>query len=308
MSKILYFLTLIFFLSALNSCNSTLTPQEIQQVKKDQDFWQWSSSYGTFDIHYVEKGSGSNHVVLIHGFGSNTYTWKYLIKPLVDAGYHVWALDLLGYGLSDKPLNAPYGLDLFVAQINAFMEGKQIHQAHLIGNSMGGGLALGTAIGNPNKIKSLILIDAFGYPMNLPPYLEIGKMLGPLSQPFTGRFLVKQILNQVMRDPNKVTEEQIEAYTLPLQMPGGPEAFNATLQNFNEKQIIELGKHYNQLRMPILVIWGEKDTWIPLSHYEHFLKDFPQAEGIIIPNCGHILEEECPQEVISATINFLNKI
>lgn len=283
------------------------TSVEMQNLKKGHPFWTWNSSYGDFDIHYEERGTGSKHVLLLHGFAANTYTWKALLEPLAEAGYHVWAIDLLGYGLSDKPENVPYGLDLFLSQISNFIKAKNISPTHIIGNSMGGGLALGTALAHPEIIKSLILIDAFGYPISLLP-LEIGRTLGPVLKPFMGRFLINAILHQVMHDSNKITEEQIEAYTLPLQMPGGREALYATLQNFNEKQLLKQISEYPRLHLPMLIIWGKEDSWFKLHHYERFLKDFPQAKGVLIPNCGHIPQEECPQEVIKAIFTFLKSV
>lgn len=309
--NIRFYLSILCILTVLfpfTSCTKTINAEQLVQLKQDKQFWTWNSSQGAFDIHYIEKGHSSNQILLIHGFGAYSYSWRSIIDPLVEAGYHVWAIDLIGFGLSDKPENVRYGLDLFLEQISAFMKAKQIAKADFIGNSMGGGLVLGMAIHHPQQVHSLTLIDALGYPLDLPFPLAITKLAGNFTKPLQGQFIVRRILEQVMYDPTKVTEEQVEAYTLPLTTPGGPEAFIATLKNFDNKQIEALNRQFKTIQAPVLIIWGEQDKWIPLNYYREFVKDFPQAKTLVIPNCGHIPQEECPKEVVNAILPFLKSV
>ncbi|MBA3720845.1 MAG: alpha/beta hydrolase [Parachlamydiaceae bacterium] len=303
-----FLIFILFLCSYIVGCQKNLTPNEITEIKEGKTFWKWDSPHGVFDIHYIEKGSGSKHVLLIHGFGANTYTWRYIIDDLAKAGYHVWTLDLLGFGLSDKPLGVPYGLNLFLEQINSFMDVKGINKAHIIGNSMGGGLSLGMAITYPQKIISLTLIDALGYPLDLPFPLKISKALGEAIKHFQGKFLVRRMLEDIVYDPKTITDEQVEAYTIPLQMPGGSEAYSATLESLENKQLIELGQNFKKIQIPVLLIWGAEDKWIPLNNFENFSRDFPKAQKVILKQCGHIPQEECPQESSAAIIHFLSEI
>ena len=113
------FIALALFLTF--SRPQLFTPEEQQRLREGKQFWEWSSPHGPLAIHYVEKGEGPNHILLIHGFRSHIFTWKEIIDPLAKAGYHVWAIDLLGFGLSDKPDANIYNLDFFTEQINAFI-------------------------------------------------------------------------------------------------------------------------------------------------------------------------------------------
>jgi pimeloyl-ACP methyl ester carboxylesterase len=306
--KFCSFLSLcLALLPFLCGCSNSLTSDQIATLKANERFWQWQSSYGTFNIHYVEKGQGTRHVILLHGLAANTYTWHYLTGPLAKAGYHVWSLDLLGYGLSDKPETAAYGLELFTAQIKAFMQDRGIEQAHFIGNSMGGGLALSMAIFHPQNARSLTLIDALGYPLQLPLPLKISRLLGKAMPPLFNNFIMRQALEQIVYDPRTITDKQVAAYSTPLKMPGGKEAFAATLQSFDNEQIEWLSQHYSHIHIPTLLIWGSQDQWIPLSHYQQFLHDFPHTQAMIISNCGHIPQEECPQRVLEAILHFLSQ-
>lgn len=267
-----------------------------------EPIWQWNHAKKSYKIYYLEKGSGNRHLVLIHGFGGNSYTWRYLLDALAQAGYHVWSLDLIGFGQTDKP-DLPYGKDLFVDQVNQFMEAQGINSATLVGNSMGGGIALTMAIEHPKKVESLILIDPLAFPVRFPYYFAIPKIFGNLTKPFFGRMLTKAILTDIMYNPQKITEEQITAYTLPLQMKGGREAFIKTLQSFSPAEFEQLSKHYKELQIPLLVIWGREDRLMKPSYRTKFHL-FPNAKIVEIPFCGHIPQEECPQPVIQAILNF----
>lgn len=272
---------------------------------ENQTFWPWHHSSGIHNVHYLEKGSGSRHILLIHGFGGHSFTWRFLIDQLAKAGYHVWSFDLIGFGYSDKPSDVRYGKDLFVSQIQAFMEAKKIESATLVGNSMGGGLALTMAIEHPEKIQALVLIDPFAFPLKLPFYFAAPKRFGKLTKPFFGRTMTKMLLKEIMYDPRKITEEQITAYTFPFQLSGGKEAFIKTLQNFDPADFDRLSLHYKDLKIPILFIWGKGDRLMPEAYQKKFPQMFPKSETLKIPFCGHIPQEECPEQVIQAILEFL---
>lgn len=284
-----------------------LEPEEQQKLKEGKTFWQWHSAYGPLDIHYVERGEGPNHLLFLHGFRAHTYTWRHLIDPLAKAGYHVWAIDLIGYGLSDKPDDAPYTIDFFAEQVKAFMDAKNISQAHFVGSSMGGGLALNVALTFPEQITSLTLIGALGYPLDLPFHLTIGRYLGQLWAPFMGPSIIRSGLEEIIFKKEMISQEQVDAYCLPYRFPGGITASLLTLGQFDNQKLKKISACYSMIRRPLLIVWGEYDTLIPKTHYEKFLADFPSAQCLLIPNCGHIPQEEEPSQVLSSLLNFLQE-
>lgn len=295
---------IVFFLSTEIQI---LKPIEQLQIKVGKQFWEWHSPYGPLAIHYIEKGEGPHHLLLLHGFRAHSFTWKALMDPLTGAGYHVWSIDFIGYGLSDKPEQDIYNDNFFVQQIYAFMQAKNIENVHLIGSSMGGGLAMSLALDHPKEIRSLTLLNALAYPLEMPLSLYLGKHIGSLWSPFLGPTLVRYGLKQIFYHADKISDEQVEAYSLPYRFPGGVTAPLLTLQNFNNQRLVEMGCHYPSLIHPMLIIWGDHDTLIPLSHYENFIRDFPNAEKLLIKNCGHLPQEEEPEQVLTAILNFLQK-
>jgi pimeloyl-ACP methyl ester carboxylesterase len=280
-----------------------MDPIALQQVQDHKTFWPWEKGR----IHYVEKGQGERHVVLLHGFGANTFTWKNQIDLLSQEGFHVWAIDFLGFGFSDKPTEIEYSIDLYREQIGDFLEAKGIQKAHVIANSMGGAVALAFAEGNPEKISSLVLIDPLAYPVKMPFFYSVGKTLGKWMIPFFSRNLVHQTMKKIYYDPAKISEDLINAYWLPYQMEGGREAAIAILRTFDPEVLQQLSQSYANMKMPILLIWGEQDHWIPVSHLDCLQEDFPHAEHVVIPFCGHAPQEEKPDEVNPWITLFLQK-
>lgn len=273
-----------------------------------QTFWQWKLPSASYRMHYIEKGTGPRHILLLHGFAAHSYTWKFVIESLAQAGYHVWALDLIGFGFSDKPLDVHYGLDLFIAQIEAFMEEMHLSSAAIIGHSMGGGLALAMALFHSARVQSLVLMDALVYPIKLPIYFALARVLGNLSKPFFGRMATKRVLKDVMYDHKKISEEQIAAYTSPLSMPGGKEALIKSLQNFTDHELWRIHAHLDDIKVPTLIIWGEKDKWMPSHYHQRLSHALPHAHKVIIPNCGHVSPEESPQECGKAILEFYKQL
>ena len=293
---------LIFFLSV-----QLLDEKEIAQIKNGKKFWQWSSPHGLINTHFIEEGDGDQHILLLHGFRAHTYTWKSLIAPLKQAGYHVWALDLVGFGLSDKPNYAIYNQSFFVNQIKSFMNHQGIESTHLIGNSMGGALALELTLNCPDSVKSLTLINALGYSLNMPFYIYLFRDMDFIWGPFLSPTIIKACLQSVIFDQKCVTEEKVEAYCLPYRFPGGTESSLLTLRHFDMNKLQKMHKNFSQICLPTLLIWGENDTLLPLQHYHHFLADFPEAQSFLIPACGHMPQEEKPELIAEVLIDFLCK-
>lgn len=285
-----------------------LDQEEQAYIKMGKTFWQWQSEYGPLAVHYVERGEGENHLVLLHGFRAHTYTWNQIGVPLAEKGYHVWAVDLVGFGLSDKPQYAQYSVDFFLRQILAFLDAQGIEKAHLVGSSMGGGLALNIALEHPEQVKSLTLLAALGYPLDLPYYITLGRYIDQLWAPLLGPTMVRYALQQVTYKQERVTDEQVAAYSLPYRLPGGLKTSLLTLQNFDKQRLIEMERRYSSLNHPVLVIWGKHDSLLPLCHYENFIRDFPHAKTILLEECGHIPQEEEPQEVVKAMEQFLQQM
>jgi pimeloyl-ACP methyl ester carboxylesterase len=253
-------------------------------------------------IRYVRRGSGPP-VVLVHGLASSIYTWAAVLPRLAER-YDVVAIDLPGFGGSDIPPR----LDASIADrlLPEVMDGLGLARASLAGNSLGGAISAVTAARHPERVDRLVLIDAAAYnfnPADRPPLLRaMARVPTRLVRALPHRPLMRQGLKQVYYDDTKVTEERVEEYLAGMSRPGAREAAQALLTQGDD---FGLPGALRQVRAPTLVIWGREDAWIPVAHADRFVRDIPGARSVILERCGHVPQEERPEEVARLIDEFL---
>jgi pimeloyl-ACP methyl ester carboxylesterase len=179
---------------------------------------------------------------------------------------------------------------------------------------MGGGVALMTyfkvAEDNPGRIKSLVLIDSAGYPQKMPWFIRLAGI--PLlnsvgTRLLSPRFAVGLVLRKCYYRKEKITDEQIDAYAYYGSLPGGREALVATAQQIVPEDIEAVTARYQTIKVPVLIIWGEEDEVVPVDVGRKFKRDIPNSELVILPQCGHIPQEEEPGVTTRTVEVFLKK-
>jgi pimeloyl-ACP methyl ester carboxylesterase len=269
--------------------------------------WEWRAPHGTYQVHYVERGEGDDHIVLIHGFSANTFSWRSCIEPLARAGFHVWALDLIGFGASDKPHDAPYCFDLFVEQIRAFLQTKGIERPHLVGHSMGGCVTLGVAMRVPHLLKTITIVDSIGYPQEMPWLFKISRGLGEWLAPLLSRSTIAHMLSQTIQAGQELDDETIDAYWLPLAAEGGKKAAIAVLAHFDNEAFEKMSLGFRGIQLPALVVWGQDDELVPVSNAYRFHRDLRRSHLRVFPRCGHSPQEECSEHFVTSLTSFARR-
>jgi pimeloyl-ACP methyl ester carboxylesterase len=263
-------------------------------------------------INYYEAGQGPP-VILLHGFGACTYTWRYL-APALAQDHRVLALDLKGYGLSDKPADGKYAMSDQADLVVAFIQAQDLHDLTLIGHSMGGGVTLMTYFkvrgDNPARIKKLVLIDSAGYPQKMPWFIRFAKI--PVVNTIGGRllsprFVTTLVLRKCYYNKEKITEEQIDTYAYYSSLPGAREAVIETAKQIVPVDIEAVTGQYQTISVPTLIIWGADDAVVPLAVGQNFKRDIPGSELVVLPKCGHIPPEEEVAETNRLVADFLRK-
>ena len=276
--------------------------------------WQWQGH----NIRYTVVGEGKP-LLLIHGFGASIGHWRKNIPVLAETGYQVFALDLLGFGASDKaPLD--YTLELWRSQITDFWAEFINEPTIFVGNSIGALLALMLVTNNPEISAGGVLINCAGglnhRPGDLNPILSLvmGGFARLIKSPVTGSLLfnnirrksqIKRTLYQVYRDRNAVTDELVEMLYRPSCDPGAQKVFASVLTAPAGQTPSEL---LPNLKKPLLVIWGEKDPWTPVTGakiYQDLADKNVDVEFQIIPNAGHCPHDENPTAVNAQILNWL---
>ncbi len=254
---------------------------------------------------YVEFGVDTNPpMLLVHGYGAMWQHWNRNI-PAFEQDYKVYALDLLGFGESEKP-NAQYGLSLWAKQIEAFLRFKQVSQTILVGHSMGGASSLWFANEHPELVKALVLVDASGiFPDEVSTfervlYRAVGSpIIGEaMFMLFANEFGARQSLVPTYLDTAQVTDELVAQFAKPLRSAGAIHAYLAPSRN-PERFLFEQFPRPCRYNGSALLVWGEKDLAFPPEKVlPKFREIVPQADVAILPNTRH-----CPQHEVSEIFN-----
>jgi len=271
------------------------------------------------NIHYQEKISETKSktlILLLHGFGSSTYSWQRIIEPLSKFGT-VIAYDRPAFGLTERVTPGvdinynPYPLSYQPEIINFFIEQNNIEKVILIGNSAGGTVAIQAALDYPEKIDGLILISPAVYggggaPKWIKPLLNLPQMdrLGPvLVRTIRERGL--ELLKMAWANPENIQPQDLENYQKPLSVDG----WDVALWEFTKVNgDNNLESRLNEIQIPVVVISGAQDKIIPPDQSEKLSSELLNSEIFILPNCGHVPQEECPIELMEIIDDYLLKM
>jgi pimeloyl-ACP methyl ester carboxylesterase len=266
------------------------------------------------DVHYKVAGQGQPLLVLLHGFGSSVFSWREVMPRLAQFGTVV-AFDRPAFGLTERPpADAwqganPYTVDAQVQLAVGLMDELGVERAILVGHSAGGGIAVLTSLQFPDRVQALILVSPAiyaggGTPSWIRPLLRLPQVrrLGPLVV----RWQVAQLeraLPTAWHDPSKITPEVLAGYRKPLQVDNWDVAFWEFL---SASRPVGVADQLDRVTMPALVVTGDDDTWVPTAQSVRLASELPNAELAVIPSCGHVAQEECPEQFLEAALGFLD--
>lgn len=270
------------------------------------------------DIHYLEGGPNSSEqsytFVLLHGSNFNAFTWNDVIDFFSEYG-HVVAYDQIPYGLSEKLVagdwtaDNPYSSAAAVEQLFLFLDTFEIENVVLVGNSYGATLAVQAALANPERIEGLILVDAAVYVQEQMPawLLELPQMrrLGPLFARQLGQS--EAFIRQTYLNPDQISNERMGLTLIQTQVEDWDVAYWDYLQAWGTESP-DFVSRISKIQQPTLVISGDSDAIVPISDSERLDSELPNSELVILPSCGHVPQEECPQAFVDAVSIWLGKM
>jgi len=269
-------------------------------------------SIDDFEVHYKEYGEGNEEsLILLHGFGSHTYTWDKVIKELGE-NYHLIAFDRPSFGLTERSFENEeniYTTDYQIDLIKKIMEIKGIEKATLVGNSAGGTISLNFYFKYPNMVENLILVDAAVYigggsPSFIKPLLYLPQInyLGPEITSILLNNNGDDFIETAFYDKEKVTEDVLREYKRPTLVKGYKKAFWEFIKGSNSYEIV---KKLDEIKVPTLVITGDNDVIVPTEQSIKLSKNINNSELVILEKTGHLPQEENPVEFTQAVERFL---
>ena len=218
------------------------------------------------NLHYVEAGSGPP-LLLLHGLNGSTFSFRVLM-PYLTQHFRAIAIDLMGFGYSERPRDRDYSLTAQAGLIAGFLDAMGIEKASVLGHSLGGAVAMRFAAQFPERIDRLILASSAS-DTELRRGLRSSRLVRPLL-PVVAAFTVqnrrfrRMSLRSSCYDPAFITPEILEGYMGPTRVRGHVRALGSLMVDRRKDKPLDL----SSIRAPALIIWGAADRWLPASHAE----------------------------------------
>lgn len=255
-------------------------------------------------VHYQRSGAGET-VVLIHGFGASTYAWRD-VQPLLAAHYDVLAVDLSGFGYTERPvLSGRYSVGAQRDLVFGVMDALSIDRAHMVGHSYGGGVVLSAALARPDRVRSIVLVCSSTSSEGPRGSRLIGAFT-PLVAWYIENFAlrpewIESALKSATFNDEIVTDEMVTEYLKRLKVEGLERALRGlSTARGGEVPDEQLG----QIKQSAQILWGKHDPVIPIARGEDLAKKL-NAELVIFPNSGHLPMEEEPEAFAETVRQFL---
>ncbi len=260
-------------------------------------------------VHYQEFGEKINPtLILIHGYTASTYVWSAVAPLLAAQKFHVVAVDLIGFGFSDKPAWFEYTIAAQARIIERLMNRLGIGKATIVGSSYGGAVAATLALDYAERVERLILVDAVANDEVLDaPILKFAALplVGELLTPFflDSRRYSKARMKMTFAPESRhlVTDERVAAVMRPLKARDAHHSVLASARNWDANRIQADAHLINQ---PTLLIWGEDDSMIPVRRGEMLYDAILNSRLVVLKNCGHLPQEEKPERFVALVGEF----
>lgn len=286
----------------------------VERVAYEEEGWQkWK--WRGIDVNYIAYGSEGPPILLIHGFGASAYQWRYNIPSLAQK-HRVFAMDLVGFGKSEKLVMDYSGGQIWSDQIADFIDefvGEE--GTYIAGNSLGGFAALATAARTPEKIKGIVglnIAGTFSEDVELMPstdhveednlLIKWRKQLGTMFRRmfviysfYATRFRIRNILMMVYHNKDNVDDDLVRSIEAPAEDPAAGQVYYKLIQSTLSKRVT-IDSLLDVIDVPLLLLWGMKDPWITPSKAERILEAYKKAEFVPL-EAGHCVMDECPEAV-----------
>jgi pimeloyl-ACP methyl ester carboxylesterase len=300
--RALLFLTLLPFAITLLGCAGLRAFEEIRREVPADQFVR----VGDQLVHIEQMGAGEP-VVLLHGFGASTYSWR-LVMPALARGHRVVAIDLNGFGYTQRPKSAAsYTRESQGKLVLGTLDALGIARAHVCGHSYGGGLTLYLAQTHPERFLSMVLVDS-----SAPTYSDDRRSRAAALRPLSYLFLrsvalrpatIRRSLLRSFWDDSKVTPGLVQAYFDRLRIEGVADAYHGLTAPAppGERVVLET------IQVPALVLWGAHDEVILPEAGRSAAARLPHSEFVLLAGSGHLPMEEEPEALLAAVLPFLEK-
>ncbi len=271
-----------------------------------------SSHYTTANnlrLHYTEAGQG-DPILLLHGFPTSSHLYRNILPELAKT-HRAIALDLPGYGLSDKPLDSKYDYAFYANTLSAFLDALGIEQTHLVVHDLGGPAGLYWAVENPTRVNRIAILNTLVFPEV---HWTVTAFLLALRTPGLRSFLtspkgIVATMKLGVVNKDRMNRKTLTPYTAPFETKPAQKALIKAGGGLGIGGLAKIAKKLPTLESPLRLIYGERDRVLPdVAKTMRRLQALrPEAELTALPNAGHFLQEDAPERVAELLSEFLNR-
>ncbi len=298
-------LVLVSLCAALASCAPMMALHD-----SEVEYKTVQTPSGPLRLAVMDKGKG-RPILLLHGFATSSFTWQ-AIEPELAKNHRVIAVDLRGFGASDKPLDDHYSIFDQADAIQALIEQENLKDLTIVGHSFGGGITLALALKaaeqGHSRLRNLVLIDSIAYKQPIPIFFRLLQIpvLGEVSMTLVPpEVQAAQGLRLAYYDHDKITARAVAEYANTLYSPASKHALIKTVEQIIPPNIEEIANRYRTIKLPTLVLWCKDDKVVPAIFGRRLRADIVPSELVVFDHCGHMPQEEKPEDTARAIEAFL---
>jgi pimeloyl-ACP methyl ester carboxylesterase len=270
---------------------------------------------GKASISTLTAGDGHEEVVLIHGLGSHKTSFFETVSALAP-DHTVHAIDLPGFGSSSKPLLAPYDAAWFARAVVRFLDAQGIKRAHLVGNSLGGRVALEVGLAAPERVRSLSLLCPSLAWRRRREFVPLVKLLRPelAAIPHTfGTAVVRRQFWSMFSRPERIhpsaADVAVEEFLRTYRSGAARIAFHSAARHAYLEEPLGPNGFWPRLpglKPPAMFVWGDEDPLVPFAFCQHVAQALPNARQVVLEQCGHVPQVELPEEANAVIEDFIS--
>ena len=254
---------------------------------------------GANKIRYLEGGGSDGNVLLIHGLGASAERWAHVI-PYLSKKYHVIAVDLIGYGFSDKP-SVDYTPAFFSQFIFDFLNTLGISKTSMIGSSLGGQIVAECAITQSRVIEKIVLVSPSGIMKQSTPTFD-AYTLAALYPTQDG---TKTAFQMMAGEHKEIDSDTVDGFIQRMTLPNAKMAFMSTILGIRNAG--SLSERLGKISVPTLIVWGKQDTLIPITYSKDFVSSIKNCQFVEMESSGHTPHVEEPEKFSEIVLRFLNR-
>jgi pimeloyl-ACP methyl ester carboxylesterase len=264
---------------------------------------------GPGSLHVERYGLGGQAVLLVHGFGTDSFLWRHVGPQIALANLTAFAVDLFGYGASDRPLDADYGIGAQAEYLDRALTALRMARATVVGLDLGGAVALRFAAVHPERVEKLILVNPIAFdsiPADDTRSLQknTARNAFRITRGVMGAApLLRDLLRSSVSDPAKMPERLVARYVAPYVGREGVDHLLRVARSVGGSDMDEID--LRGLPHPTLIVWGDRDPWVTSEIGDRLANTIGGSKLVHLPGTGRLVPEEAPEMFSNLLLDFI---